>query len=145
MGVLLLLLVDVLAEVHDAAHRRRGVRCDLDEIESVLEREIDGFRRFQNPELLTFGRNNPHSRSLDAVVAADGRERVDIATLIRTGAAASGDGLTLSTSDDLFLGASVLAELGKLYAGGYATRYVTSGSVESSWNAMGMIGVRMPF
>lgn len=64
---------------------------------------------------------------------------------VRAGAVASGNGLTFSSGDDMFVGASVIAELNKLYAGAYATRYVTSSGVESSWNAMGMIGVRLAF
>jgi len=65
---------------------------------------------------------------------------------VRAGAAASGNGLAFDTSKDLFVGAHAVAELGKLYGAASATRYVTSSAgLESSWNAMGMIGMRLPF
>jgi hypothetical protein len=63
---------------------------------------------------------------------------------LRAGAVASGNGLTFDTSNDLFVSASALAELNYLYGGAVATRYVTSGAIDS-WNALAVLGVRMPF
>jgi len=63
---------------------------------------------------------------------------------LRAGAVASGNGLTFDTSNDLFVSASALAELNYLYGGAVATRYVTSGTIDS-WNALAVLGVRMPF
>jgi len=85
--VLLLLLVNILAEIHDAAHRRGRIRRHLDQIQAVLQCKIHGLRRIQNPQLLALWRNYPNCRGLDAMIAANGRERVDIATLIRAWAA----------------------------------------------------------
>ena len=79
---LLRLLVDVFAEVHDAAHRRRGVGCDLDEIQADFQCEVHRLGGIEHAELLALGRDHANLRDLDAVVAADGRERVDIATMI---------------------------------------------------------------
>jgi hypothetical protein len=63
---------------------------------------------------------------------------------LRAGAAASGAGLTFDTSTDLFVAASAIAELNYLYGGAIATRYATSGMVDS-WNALAVLGVRLPF
>ena len=60
------------------------------------------------------------------------------------GPVAAGNGLTLDTSKDLFVGASVVAELNKLYGGAFATRYATSGNIDT-WTAFAVIGVRLPF
>ncbi len=92
VGGLLLLLVHVLAEVHDAAHRRRGVGSHLHEVQPVLQREIDGLGGIDDPQLFSLGGDQPHLRHLDPVIAADGREGVDVATLVGTGAAAWGGG-----------------------------------------------------
>lgn len=67
-----------------------------------------------------------------------------IEAALRAGAVASGNGLTFDTSNDLFVSASALAELNYLYGGAVATRYVTSGTIDS-WNALAVLGVRMPF
>ena len=87
---LLLLLVDVLAEVHDPAHRRRRVGRHLNEVEAVFQREVDRLGGVDDPELFALGGDQPHLRHLDPVVAADGREGVDVATLKGSGAAAWG-------------------------------------------------------
>ena len=63
---------------------------------------------------------------------------------LRGGAAASGNGLAFDTSNDLFVSASAVAELNYLYGGAVATRYVTSGMIDS-WNALAVLGVRLPF
>ena len=90
--LLLLLLVDVLAEVHDAAHGRRRIGGHLDEVEPYLKREVDGLGRVEDAQLLAFGGDHPDLRNLDAVVAADGRERVVVTTLIGWTIAATGGG-----------------------------------------------------
>ncbi|HUS32814.1 MAG TPA: hypothetical protein VMZ53_30140 [Kofleriaceae bacterium] len=63
---------------------------------------------------------------------------------LRGGAVASGSGLAFDTSTDLFVAASALAELNYLYGGAIATRYATSSTVDS-WNALAVLGVRLPF
>ncbi len=90
--VLLLLLVHVLAKIHDPANRWCGIRRDFDEVEANFKREIDGFRSIEDAELLALGRDHAHLWNLDAVIAADGREWVDIATLIRARAGAAPGG-----------------------------------------------------
>jgi hypothetical protein len=52
---LLLLLVNVFTEIHNAAHRRRRIRRNLDEIEPNLKRETDRFLRVDDAELTPFG------------------------------------------------------------------------------------------
>jgi len=49
---LLLFLVDVLAEIHDAANRRGRVGRNFDEVETNFQRERDGLLRIENTELL---------------------------------------------------------------------------------------------
>jgi len=89
--VLLLLLVHVLAEIHDAAHRRGGGSGDFDEIEVELEREGDGLRRIHDPELAAFGADHANLRRLDPHVAPDCGEGIVVATVVAViGRAAAG-------------------------------------------------------
>ena len=53
------------------------------------EREGDGLRRVHDAELTPLGADHANLRRLDAMIAADGRERVDVATLIRARAGAA--------------------------------------------------------
>ena len=48
----LLLLILILAEIHDAAHRRVRRRRDFDQIESLLPRDGERLRRRHDAELL---------------------------------------------------------------------------------------------
>jgi len=70
---------------------------------------------------------------------------VAIEAALRGGAVASGNGLTLDTQNDVFVAAQIVAELNKLYGGAIATRYATSGGIDSSWNALAVFGVRLAF
>ena len=51
------------------------------------------------------------------------------------------------TFSDLYMAAYATVGLNNIYAGALATRHqgVSTGSVSSSWNAVGIVGVRLPF
>ena len=73
---LLLLLVPVLAVVHDPADRRIGLRCDLDEIEILRERVLERLVARLDPDLAAVRVDEPHPRNADLLVdarLADGR------------------------------------------------------------------------
>src|SRR5688572_10160205 len=67
----LLLLVLVLAEVHDPAHRRHGGRRDFHEIQSLAARERQRLRRRHDPELLPGIVNHANFTDPDALVRTD--------------------------------------------------------------------------
>jgi hypothetical protein len=92
------------------------------------------------------GTNNLFAVGPELAMGIVASKAISIEGSVRAGAVAAGNGLAFSTGDDMFVGASVVAEINKFYGGAYATRYVTSSTeIASAWNAMGMIGVRYPF
>ncbi len=60
--MLLLFLVHILAEIHDAAHGRNGRGRNLHEIEIKLDRERHRFRRVHNAELSALGADHANLR-----------------------------------------------------------------------------------
>jgi len=92
VGVLLLLLVNVLAEIHDTADGGLGVGRDLDEIETDLNRQLERLFRLKNAELLALGTDHANLRDLDAMIATDVRKRVVVTTLILARAVAATGG-----------------------------------------------------
>src|SRR5690606_18799455 len=69
--VRLLLLIELeLAEIHDPANRRFGVRLDLDQIHARVLGQRECFIAAQDARLLPFGIDHPHLRGADFVVAA---------------------------------------------------------------------------
>ena len=62
LGFLLLFgqLVLVLTKVEEPGHRRGGHRCDLDEIEALLLRHLEGFRRGHDAQLVALVINHPN-------------------------------------------------------------------------------------
>ena len=64
----LLLLVTVLAEIHDAADRRLCLRRDLDEIEMLLFRHAQGVARRHDAELLAGRARDAHLANADFFV-----------------------------------------------------------------------------
>ncbi|HEY5927768.1 MAG TPA: hypothetical protein VIV11_39050 [Kofleriaceae bacterium] len=65
----------------------------------------------------------------------------------RVGAVAAGsDSFSFGATSDLCVAAYGLVVMNYLYGGATATRYVlSSGGVPETWNAMGVLGVRVPF
>ena len=87
---LLLLFVNVFAEIHDAANGRLRGRGHLDEVEIELLREGQRALGLHDAELLAFGADDADFRFLDPRIAADVGKRVVVATLEITGAVAAG-------------------------------------------------------
>lgn len=73
-------LVLELPVVHELAHGRTGVRRDLDEVEVVLLRKLQGLGKRDNPDLLTTGTDKSHLGNanpvVDAGLGADGSSSV---------------------------------------------------------------------
>src|SRR6188472_3774496 len=67
----LLLLVLVLAEVHDPADRRHRGGRDLDEVEPFLSRDGQRLRRWHDPELLSSVVDDSNLSNPNALVGAD--------------------------------------------------------------------------
>ncbi len=67
--VFLVLFEQVLAEIHDAAHRRVGCRGHFDEIQSLVVGHFDRCCDPHDPCLLTIRADNPHFGGLNFVVA----------------------------------------------------------------------------
>ena len=63
-----LLLVLVLAVIHDAAHRRLGVGCDLDQVETLLGSDTLGIRVGKDAELCAIDTNQANGGGADCVV-----------------------------------------------------------------------------
>jgi len=57
-----------LTVIHDAAHRRHGLRCDLDEIQLGLFRCLVRGRDADDAELLAFGAYDANFRRIDLAV-----------------------------------------------------------------------------
>ena len=66
--LLLLLVVPVLAVVHDTAHRRVGVRRDLDEVEILGPRVLEGFVARLDADLRPVVVDQPHLRYADRLI-----------------------------------------------------------------------------
>jgi hypothetical protein len=94
MARFLLLLVNVLVEVHDPADGRLRVRGDFDEVEVELLRQAHRLGCGHHPQLGPLGGNHPNLGCTNAEVTADIRERVVIVItpLILTGAAGTASG-----------------------------------------------------
>src|SRR5207247_3289723 len=67
----LLLLILVLAEIHDAANRRGGRRRDFDEVEPLLFGERERLRRRHDAELLAGVVDDTNFADPDPLVDAD--------------------------------------------------------------------------
>ena len=92
VGLLLLLLVHVFAEIQDAADGRSRIGSHLDQVQAYFEGEIDGLRGIENPQLLAFGGDDADFFDLDPMIAPDVRKRVDVAALILSGSVAATGG-----------------------------------------------------
>ena len=94
MARFLLLLVNVLVEVHDPADGRLRVRSNFDQVEIELLRQAHRLGSGHHSQLRALGRNHPNLRRTDAQVAPDIRERIVIVVtpLILTGAARTASG-----------------------------------------------------
>src|SRR5205085_263167 len=66
----LVLLVLVLAEVHDLADRRFGVGCDLDEVETGLSGDGERVREASHSQLRAVGADEANLASANAIVDA---------------------------------------------------------------------------
>lgn len=66
---------------------------------------------------------------------------------VKAGAVASGGGLTGGTSENLFVSASLVAEFFQFYGGAIASKYqdLSDGIIPTSWNAVGVLGMRLPY
>ena len=65
---LLALTVLVLPVIHDAAHRRRRLRCNLDQIELGFLGQLVGGGEAQYSDLLAVGADDPNLRRGDLAV-----------------------------------------------------------------------------
>src|SRR5262249_43910792 len=74
---LLLLLVPVLAVIHDPGDRWVGLGRDLDEVEILRVRVLTGLVGRCDPDLLSVLVDEPHSRYADPVVDPPLRNRPD--------------------------------------------------------------------
>jgi hypothetical protein len=66
----LILLVLVLAEIHDPAHGRVGIGGDLDKIEAGFSRDLERFRQRLRAQLGPVGPDQADLTSADAIVDA---------------------------------------------------------------------------
>src|SRR5688500_5231650 len=87
----LLLLVLVLAEIHDPADRRLGGRRDLDQVEPLLTRDGHRLRRRHDAELLSGLVNHTDFTDTDALVGAN--------AVVTSGRAIECDNVLLNCSD----------------------------------------------
>src|SRR5439155_19250191 len=65
------LRVLVLAEIHDAAHRRLRLGCDLDEVELLLPRGLERLLDGHDAELRPVGADDPNLPHPDSLVDTD--------------------------------------------------------------------------
>ena len=79
---LLLLLVNVFAEIHDPANRGRRMGSHLHEVQIKLLRQFKRGLSLQNTELFALRRDNPDFRNPDALVAPNMPVRVAVSAVI---------------------------------------------------------------
>jgi hypothetical protein len=73
------LLVTVLAKIHEAADRRRGVGCNFNEIDAICASQVEGLPQGQNSQLFAINTDDAEIASTDFPVNPDvrtGRRRI---------------------------------------------------------------------